>query len=95
METIKDDRKILFRYLKNKGLYNKYWKYVHSPDTWTSYQKQNINWTFDGALKTYGLGGMIGLILWEETEEGDNFWYNIHRDFNNFLRDIGHETNYF
>ena len=93
MGTIKDDKKILLRYLKNKGLYNKYWKYAHSPKTWNPYQKQRTNWTFDGAIKECGLGGMItSLINWIKTDEGATFWYNIHCDFNNFLKDIGHEN---
>lgn len=92
MGTIKDDRKILLRYLKNKGLYSKYWKYVYSPKTWNSYQRHHTDWTIDGAIKEYGLGGMItALITWNQTDEGDEFWYELHRDFNKFLKDIGHE----
>ena len=86
---LKKDAKILFRYLKDKGVYMKYRKYIFCPKTYNRVQKDNPNWSFETTLKTYGLDNMITiLIAWDNTDEGYSFWENLHTEFKRHVRRV-------
>ena len=86
---LKKDAKILFRFLKDKGVYMKYRKYIFCPKTYNIIQKDNPSWSFETTLKTYGLDNMITiLITWGNTDEGYGFWEKLHAEFKRYVRRI-------
>jgi hypothetical protein len=86
---LKKDAKILFRFLKDKGVYIKYRKYIFSPKTYNRTQKDNPDWSFEKTLKTYGLDDMITiLITWDNTDEGFQFWSDLHEEFKRYVRRV-------
>lgn len=89
---LKKDAKILFRFLKDNGVYAKYRKYVFSPKTY-NLQKDCPSWSFENTLKNYGLNSMITiLITWDNTDEGYKFWFDLHKKFESYVRKIESEA---
>ena len=92
-ERLKEEAKILFRFLKDYGAYMKYRKYIFCPNTYNRVQKDNPDWSFENTLKTYGLYNMVTiLITWDKTDEGFEFWADLHAKFRNYVRKIKSEA---
>ena len=92
-ERLKEEAKILFRFLKDYGAYMKYRKYIFCPNTYNIVQKDNPDWSFENTLKTYGLDNMVTiLITWDKTDEGFEFWADLHAKFRNYVRKIKSEA---
>ena len=88
-EQLKKDVKILFRFLKDKGVYVKYRKYIFCPKTYNRVQKYNPNWSFENTFKTYGLDNMVKILIrWNNSDEGFEFWSDLHTKFRNYVRKI-------
>lgn len=75
--------KFLKRYLKEKGLFKKYFLYIHNPKTYNQFQKSfEGEFTFKLAVEYLGVKDLISrLISWVETEEGYSFWKKVYDDF--------------
>lgn len=83
------DIKFFKRFLKEHGIYSSYRRYIRNKGTFNGYQKQHTEgWTFEGAVKEIGdISFMITrLIAWSHTEEGYEFWQNLHKKLRNEYR---------
>ena len=81
-EEYKERKKFFLRFLKENGVYSRYLKYIKSPVTYNSFQRDNPDWTFDKCAKLYGMKVMVSrLIRWSNTEEGSDFWGRLNKIF--------------
>ena len=79
-----EKRKFFLRFLKEKNIYSKYKKYIHNKNYYNVYQRDNNNWSFDGAAIRYGMYRMVStLICWNSTPEGYYYWDKLHNEFIN------------
>ncbi len=84
--SFNEDIKFFKRFLKEHGIYSKYKRYIRDEKTFNGFQKVHGNrWTFEGAVKEIGdISFMITrLIAWNRTEEGYEFWQNLHKKLRN------------
>ena len=78
-EEYKKRKKFFLRFLKENGVYSRYMRYIKSPSTYNGFQKNIPNWTFDKCAKKHGMSSMVTMLIsWSKTEEGYDFWENIH-----------------
>lgn len=69
-------------------------KYVNNTiiDLFAQYQKNRVKvlavWIRHSIL--YDGKEIIYAFIWEDTPEGRNFWEKIHREYQNYLRNIAH-----
>ena len=82
--THQEEKKCLFRFLKEKGVYRKFIKYISNKkhhNMQKRYQSRD-SYSIEWCLEEFGVVSIISsLIAWNTTDEGYDFWCNLCKEF--------------
>ena len=85
-----EKRKILFRWLKENGLFTHFLSYISDPQYYNMqiriYHTANLN----EILEKYSVYNKIShLLIWDKTKEGFFYWSDKNEAFNRYLKKLG------
>lgn len=75
-------RKLLFRFLKDNGIYKKFIDYTANPKYYNLQGRCLSTMTINEYIEERGVSDIITeMLTWSETPEGWDFWYRNHEEF--------------
>lgn len=87
--THQEEKKCLLRFLKEKGVYSKFIKYISNSKHYNMQKSYPFNdsYSLDWGLETFGVVCIISsLITWDTTDEGYEFWHTLCKEFDIQMR---------
>ena len=79
---ISEQKKILFRFLKDRGIYRTFLRYIKTPAYMNMQREPGFPKTFDEYVEKRGVRYIITeMLIWDRTKQGWSFWDNTHDAF--------------
>lgn len=77
-----EQKKILFRFLKDRGIYRTFLRYIKNPAYMNLQREPGFPQTFNEYVEKRGVRYIITEMLhWNMTKQGWSFWDNTHSAF--------------
>jgi hypothetical protein len=89
-----EQKKILFRFLKDRGIYRTFLRYIKVPAHANMQRKTDFPQTFNEYVEKRGVRYIITEMLhWASTKQGWSFWDNTHSAFLDVCNKYGIKDN--